>query len=357
MQWRGCAPPRGDEPGAWGSPVPDILFLHESCLLPRHHPLPETRVSPRPLAWLSHSPPGHAGCMAKGDNMRLCCRSAGHDPGATTGNAGERRNQGTGTPPPRGGRRPARPRHAPAPTPASASQRHFCSSPRLDPDTRKKKKKDTCALKSAPWPRPQRLFPNKALCRPPGPCAHHTLQGGCLPPGHWPLPPSSCWLGGLVGPSSWAPRSQPCVLGTRTLGSTGWPQRGAARPGAPEGGLRAPQHLLQGLCQQRRTPCWWVGFWKTLELHTLERCRRWGGGWQWGAGVPPVCSRGATGAPLLAVSPCLSQLWVPRCRPLVGGWDARVRAPRPWALPGCGCGLYLGVRGLPHPYHASAVTC
>lgn len=141
MQWRGCAPPRGDEPGAWGSPVPDILFLHESCLLPRHHPLPETRVSPRPLAWLSHSPPGHAGCMAKGDNMRLCCRSAGHDPGATTGNAGERRNQGTGTPPPRGGRRPARPRHAPAPTPASASQRHFCSSPRFDPDTRKKKKK------------------------------------------------------------------------------------------------------------------------------------------------------------------------------------------------------------------------
>lgn len=137
----GLCPPRGDEPGAWGSPGPDILFLHESCLPPRHHPLPETRVSPRPLVWLSHSPPGHAGCMAKGDNMRLCCRSAGHDPGATTGNAGGRRNQGTGTPPPRGGRRPARPRHAPAPTPASASQRHFCSSPRLDPDTRKKKKK------------------------------------------------------------------------------------------------------------------------------------------------------------------------------------------------------------------------
>lgn len=169
--------------------------------------------------------------------------------------------------------------------------------------------------------------------------------GGCLPPGHRPLLPSSCWSGGLVGPSSQAPRSQPCVLGSGTLGSTGWPRRGAARPGAPGGGLGASAPGLQGLRQQRRTPCWWLGFWKTLELHTLERCRRWGGGWQWGTRVPPRESAvlGPHRPPLLAVSQCLSQLWVPRCGPLGGGWDARVRAPRPWALPGCGCGLYLGV--------------
>lgn len=142
--------------------------------------------------------------------------------------------------------------------------------------------------------------------------------GGCLPPGHRPLLPSSCWSGGLVGPSSRAPRSQPCVLGSGTLGSTGWPRRGAARPGAPGGGLGASAPGLQGLRQQRRTPCWWLGFWKTLELHTLERCRRWGGGWQWGTRVPPRESAvlGPHRPPLLAVSQCLScgfpdaDLWV-----------------------------------------------
>lgn len=357
MQWRGCALPRETSLGHGGPQAP----TSSSC------------TSPACRQGTTHSqkPGCHPG-PSYGSATALLVTRAVWPKGTTCGFAAG--VQGTTLAPPRatqgGGGTKARGPHLreeagvlqglgtrqPLPQPQRLKD---ISVPVLDLILilEKKKKKDTCALKSAPWPRPQRLFPNKALCRPPGPCAHHTLQGGCLPPGHWPLPPSSCWLGGLVGPSSWAPRSQPCVLGTRTLGSTGWPQRGAARPGAPEGGLRAPQHLLQGLCQQRRTPCWWVGFWKTLELHTLERCRRWGGGWQWGAGVPPVCSRGATGAPLLAVSPCLSQLWVPRCRPLVGGWDARVRAPRPWALPGCGCGLYLGVRGLPHPYHASAVTC
>lgn len=76
-------------------------------------------------------------------------------------------------------------------------------------------------------------------------------------------------------------------------------------------------------------------------------CTPWRGAGE-GRDYPSVCSPGATGAPLFAVSPCLSQLWVLRCRPLVGGWDARVRAPRPWALPGCGYGLYLrGSEGCP----------
>lgn len=112
---------------AWGTggPSPRILFLHGSCLPPRHHPLPETQVSPRPLAWLSHKPSWSRGLYGqRGQNAAVL---QGTTLVAPRVNPGGRRNQGTVTPPPRGGSRPARPRRAPAPTPASASQRHSCS--------------------------------------------------------------------------------------------------------------------------------------------------------------------------------------------------------------------------------------
>lgn len=217
VEWRDCAPPRGDEPGARGAPVPES----SSCTGPAcrqgttHAQKPGCR--PGRSRGSATSPPGHAGCVAQGDKMRLCCREQPWwHRGLTQGEEEPRHRDPT----PRGGSRPARPRHAPAPTPASASQTFLFPVLDLILTLGKKKKKIPVLLKLAPWPR-QRLFPHKALCRPPGPSTPHTLRGGCLPPGHWPLPPSSCWSGGLVGPSSQAPRSQPCVLGTCVLGFTG----------------------------------------------------------------------------------------------------------------------------------------
>lgn len=205
---------------AWGTggPSPRILFLHGSCLPPRHHPRPETRVSPRPLAWLSHKPSRSRGlCGPRGQNAAVLQGTALVAPRVNAGGGG---TKAQGPHPER--RQPSSKASARAsPYPSLSFSDIPVPSPRLDPDTRKKKKKKIpVLLKLAPWPR-QRLFPHKALCRPPGPSTPHTLRGGCLPPGHWPLTPSSCWSGGLVGPSSQAPRSQPCVLGTCVLGFTG----------------------------------------------------------------------------------------------------------------------------------------
>lgn len=227
VEWRDCAPPRGDEPGARGAPVPES----SSCTGPAcrqgttHSQKPGCR--PGRSRGSATSPPGHAGCVAQGDKMRLCCREQPWwHRGLTQGEEEPRHRDPT----PRGGSRPARPRHAPAPTPASASQTFLFPVLDLILTLGKKKKKDTCAFEVGTMATPAALPPQ-------GPVSSSRSQ-------HAPHPP------GRLSPSR--------ALATATLLLLVGGPGGAQQPGAKEPAL-CPGDLHTGLhwvSTERSCPAW-----------------------------------------------------------------------------------------------------
>lgn len=214
---------------AWGTggPSPRILFLHGSCLPPRHHPRPETRVSPRPLAWLSHKPSRSRGlCGPRGQNAAVLQGTALVAPRVNAGGGG---TKAQGPHPER--RQPSSKASARAsPYPSLSFSDIPVPSPRLDPDTRKKKKKDTCAFEVGTMATPAALPPQ-------GPVSSARSQ-------HAPHPP------GRLSPSR--------ALATATLlllvgGPGGAQQPGAKEPALCPGDLRTGLHWVS---TERSCPAW-----------------------------------------------------------------------------------------------------